>query len=94
MPGVLRLPDNCSGHGCWPPRPSATASPDVLTNGLQTERYGDSMTAHCCPPPCHGGTHVGKRNVLVNGRTMQVRGDPISCGSVGQQCSPNVLANP
>lgn len=94
MPGVVRKPDNCSGHGCWPPRPSATASSDVLTNGLQTERKGDSMKSHCCPPPCHGGSHTGSRKVLVNGRAMQAKGDPIDCGSVCQQCSSNVFANP
>ena len=48
MPGVHRRTDNCTGHGCYPPRPSATWSPDVICNNLNVERYTDTMQSHCC----------------------------------------------
>ena len=38
---------NCSGHGCWPPRPSATSSEDTYVNGILVERYDDQMQSHC-----------------------------------------------
>lgn len=92
MPGVVRRTDNCSGHGCYPPRPSSSWSPDVFANGLEVERYSDTMEVHCCPPPCHGGTHVGTHNGYANGLDIQVQGDPIDCGSVCAECSDDVFA--
>jgi len=91
--GIVRKTDNCSGHGCWPPRPSAEASTDVFVNGIGVVRYGDTMEIHCCPPDidCHGGTHIGVRDVYANGLSIQVTGDPIDCGSVCDECSPDTL---
>lgn len=91
MPGVVRIDDVCSGHDCWPPRPSADGSPDVFVNNQQVERSGDALVEHCCFG-CHGGTHIGERNVLVNNSAIQVQGDPIDCGSVCDQCSSDVFA--
>jgi hypothetical protein len=48
MPGVVRKPDICSGHGCFPPRANATASPDTFTNSLKTERFMDVRLVHGC----------------------------------------------
>ena len=79
----------CSGHSTYPPRPPITWSPDVFVNELNVIRYGDSWEIHCCPI-CHGGTSVGGGTVFVNGRVAQQVGDPISCGSVHAQHSPNV----
>jgi hypothetical protein len=93
MPGVHRKTDNCSGHGCWPPRPSATWSPNVFVNNLNVERFTDQMMIHCCPPPCHGGTHVGRHNVYANNLDIQVCGDPIDCGSTCAECSSDVFVN-
>lgn len=91
MPGVVRRGDDCSGHGCFPPRPSSSWSPNVFANGKNVERYGDSMQVHCCPPPCHGGTHIGSHSVYANGQAIQVIGDPINCGSTCVEGSGNVF---
>ena len=79
----------CSGHGTYPPRPPTSWSPDVFANGLNIIRYGDSWASHCCPG-CHGGTSIGGGTIFVNGKVAQQTGDPISCGSVYAQHSPNV----
>jgi uncharacterized Zn-binding protein involved in type VI secretion len=39
MPAVSRLGDNCTGHGCWPPRPSTGASPNVRVNGIAAQAH-------------------------------------------------------
>jgi uncharacterized Zn-binding protein involved in type VI secretion len=89
MPGIVRLTDKCSGHGCWVPRPSAAGSPDVFDQNIPVERFGDPMEIHCCPsiPECHGGIHIGTHTVFVNNLDIQVKGDPIDCGSVCDECS-------
>ena len=53
MPGVSRLGDVCTGHGCFPSRPSTGASPNVFVNGIPVHRQGDSWAPHCCVT-CHG----------------------------------------
>lgn len=34
MPGIVRLGDMSTGHGCFPPQASVEASPDVFVDGL------------------------------------------------------------
>jgi hypothetical protein len=92
MPGIHRKTDLCTGHGCWPPRPSATWSPDVFTNNLETERFSDSMQLHCCGI-CHSGEHVGEHDVYANSLDVQVCGDPITCGSSCGECSSDTFVN-
>jgi uncharacterized Zn-binding protein involved in type VI secretion len=93
MPGVVRQGDNCSGHGCYGPRPPIEWSPNVYANGLPVTRFGDQWATHCCPPPCHGGQGEGIHNVYANGKMKQVIGDPISCGSTMVNGSGNVFVN-
>jgi len=80
MPGVHRKTDICTGHGCYPSRPSATWSSNVFVNGLEVERRTDTMQSHCCKS-CHGGVHLGEHTVFANNLDIQVIGDPIDCGS-------------
>lgn len=47
MPGCVRENDVCSGHGCYPPRPNSSWSPNVFYNGLAAHRVDDSWEAHC-----------------------------------------------
>lgn len=92
MPGVVRLGDACSGHGCWPPRPNITASVDVFTNGIGTHRLGDAWAVHCCEE-CHPGiTIAGSSSVFVNGVAVARLGDAVDCGSVCMVCSIDVFA--
>lgn len=84
MPAAHRHTDICTGHGCWPSRPNATASPDVFVNKRGWHRVGDAWASHCCPsiPECHGGNlAAGSPTVFVNGRAVARIGDPVNCGS-------------
>lgn len=93
MPFVTRKTDVCSGHGCFPPRPSTSWSPNVYANSLNVERNGDGLASHCCGPPCHSSNWVGGSSVYVNGKAIQKEGSPIACGSAGAAHSPDVTAD-
>ncbi|ERI52123.1 hypothetical protein N878_01220 [Pseudomonas sp. EGD-AK9] len=95
MPAVSRLGDNCTGHGCWPPRPSTGASPNVFVNGLNVHRQGDAWAAHTCPtiPETHASVlAAGSATVFANGKQLARIGDPVACGSSVAQGSANVFA--
>ena len=92
MPAVTRLGDQCTGHGCFSPRPSTAASGNVFVNGIGVHRLGDSWATHCCGIPCHAGTLAnGSGSVFVNGKPAGRIGDSVSCGSVVAQGSQNVF---
>ena len=93
MPGIVRWTDNCTGHGCFPPRPAATCSPNVFVNNLAVERKTDELEEHCCEGECHSGVYMGERNVYANGLQIQAQGDPIDCGSICDECSINTFIN-
>ena len=93
MPPVHRRTDLCSGHGCWPSRPSATWSPNVFVNNLEVERFTDMMEVHCCDPACHDGVHIGRHTVFANKLDIQVHSDPIDCGSYAMEHSPDVFVD-
>ena len=59
MPGVSRLGDVCTGHGCFPSRPSTGASPNVFVNGMEIARIGD-------PVACGSAVATGSGNVFAN----------------------------
>lgn len=95
MPAVTRLGDSCSGHGCWPPRPSTGASPDVFVNGIAVHRQGDAWAPHTCPtiPETHDSVLAsGSSTVYVNGKQIGRIGDPVVCGSTVATGSANVFA--
>lgn len=93
MPPVARLGDICTGHGCFPPRPNISGSPNVFANMIPVHRQGDAWAVHCCPPPCHAGVLArGAPTVFANNRQVGRIGDPVSCGSLVATGSPNVFA--
>lgn len=93
MPGVSRLGDVCTGHGCFPSRPSTGASPNVFVNGIPVHRQGDSWAPHCCVT-CHGSVlAAGSPNVFVNGMEIARIGDPVACGSAVATGSGDVFSN-
>ena len=93
MPAVTRLGDNCSGHGCYPARPTTSASGNVFANSIAVHRQGDSLAVHCCGAPCHGGsTASGSGTVFVNGKQIARIGDPVDCGSTLAEGSPDVFS--
>lgn len=91
MPPATRMGDMCTGHGCYPSRPSVQGSPTVFVNGVALHRQGDAWASHCCSS-CHGGALArGCPTVFANGVEAGRVGDPVSCGSHVAQGSPNVF---
>ena len=80
---IERLGDIGTGHGCYPPRPIVTSSPNVFVDGKPVSRVGDSYALHSCPnTPPHGATQTGgSPTVKANGKPVSRVGDAISCGS-------------
>lgn len=95
MPAVTRLGDNCTGHASWPPRPSASGSPDVYVNNIKVHRQGDAWVPHGSPTPSppHGSSlAAGSSTVYINSKQCGRIGDPVSCGSAVAAGSGNVFA--
>jgi len=91
MPAVTRVTDECTGHGGFPPRPAIEGSPDTFINGLAVNRVADHWEQHCFVV-CHDGqTLEGSPTVFVNGKAVCRIGDPITCGSVSAQGSPDTF---
>lgn len=93
MPAVSRQDDQCSGHGCFPPRRSTAGSPNVFCTGKPVLRKGDPFEAHSCGDHTHTATvSAGSGTVFVNGLALARIGDALDCGSVVAAGSPNVFA--
>lgn len=87
-----RITDVCTGHGCWPPRPLDTGSPDVITNNLQQGRLTDPYVVHCCGAICHIGYIAdGSETVFANNLKVARQSDPVDCGSRCDAHSPDVF---
>lgn len=94
MPGIVRLGDICSGHGCYPTRKNEQASSNVFINGKGVHRVGDTWEVHCCDGSCHkGALAVGSPNVFINGKAVGRIGDRIDCGSTCISGSSTVFCN-
>ena len=94
MPACHRKGDICTGHGCFPPRPSVQGSPNVFTNAIPQHRLTDAWAAHSCGPPCHGSVLCARSpHVFANTLAVARKDDPVCCGSACATHSPNVFAN-
>lgn len=93
MPPVTRLGDVCTGHGCFPPRPSISASSNVFANGIPVLRVGDAYAPHgCISCSTHpGNLSSGSSTVYVNGIPVGRVGDSVTCGSSVASGSPDVI---
>lgn len=92
MPGIVRLGDLSTGHGCYPPQAAIEASPDVFVDGIAVVTVDCHWATHCCKS-CHDGvSSEGSATVFVNGKPKVRQGDAISCGSHADQCSETVFA--
>ena len=93
MPGVSFEGATCSGHGCYPPRPSTSGSSDVFVEGIAVLRAGDSYAPHTCGDSTHGGAMAeGSGTVTANGHAVVRIGDGVDCGSVCAECVDTVFA--
>jgi uncharacterized Zn-binding protein involved in type VI secretion len=81
-PKAARLGDIGSGHGCFPPTPIVSASPDVFTNHRPAARLGDPLVPHGCGncPPHGRSIGAGSANVFINNKKAARVGDSIGCG--------------
>jgi uncharacterized Zn-binding protein involved in type VI secretion len=91
MSSICRIGDECTGHGCFPPRVNDEGSSNVFVNGLGVHRSGDHWVTHCCHDKCHDSVAAqGSSSVFVNGKSVMRVGDKIACGSAVAQGSSNV----
>lgn len=73
--------DICTGHGCYPPRPNTSWSPNVFAEKRNVHRLTDTWMLHCCGD-CHiGVTAQASTTVFCNGLGVARIGDAIDCGS-------------
>jgi len=89
-----RIPDICTGHGCFPPRASCNGSPNVFANTLPAKRVGcDCYVPHGCPVcPPHGAVQAaGCGTIFVNTCCWAGIGHAVSCGGVVAVGSGNVF---
>ena len=94
MPAAHRhMPDKCTGHGCYPGRPTAGGSGNVFINGAPAHRVGDPYESHgcgVCPP--HGGVGAaGSGSVFTNHKPQRRVGDAVSCGGAAATGSSDVF---
>jgi uncharacterized Zn-binding protein involved in type VI secretion len=89
---VARSGDICSGHGCFPPRPSVTGSETVFIDNLPAHRVGDLWKDHTCVSVHDSVLAQGSSTVFVNGRNIGRIGDLIACGSTIATGSQTVFA--
>jgi len=82
MPDVTLKGHLCTGHGCWPARPSIEGEPRFTVGGIPVHLQGQAWADHCCEDDCHGGVlKTGASRFTVGGRQLGRVGDPVSCGS-------------
>ena len=98
MPGIVRVGDKCTGHGCWPPRPAIQGSPSVFVNQKAVVRQGDKYAIHCkeCSDkrPCHDGAVIkASSNIFINGIEAVRVGDPLNCGSAASNASTDTFGS-
>ena len=93
MPSVSRKGDNCTGHGCFPPRASVSGCDWVTIEGIEMLRVGDGYASHKCGKSVHGGAVAsGSSFVLIEGVPIARIGDSVSCGSAIAQGSDFVFS--
>jgi uncharacterized Zn-binding protein involved in type VI secretion len=81
----------CTGHECWPPRPSTEGSNLFDVEGVEVHLQGHAWAAHTCPdiPETHASVlAAGSRLFDVEGRQVGRIGDPVACGSSVAQGHP------
>lgn len=78
------------GHGCFPPTLGLSTARQCLVNNKPPLILGDPIQPHCCGG-CHGGSFQGQHRVIVNNKSIQIDGDPISCGDTARGTSHNIF---
>jgi len=86
-----RRTDNCDGH-LWviAPGPAFSGSPDVFTNNLDQMRRTDPYEKHGGGYPPFRHLIAGSGTVFVNGLNANRQFDPLDCGALADEHSPDV----
>lgn len=97
---AARHRDLCTGHDCYPPRPTKIASQDVFYNSRGAHRKTDTWEEHCCITlseegeiisGCHSSETIsGSSTVFINSLSAARVQDSVECGSVIMTGSHNV----
>ncbi|MDR1020449.1 MAG: PAAR domain-containing protein [Synergistaceae bacterium] len=78
----------CTGHGCWPPRPSVEGTSLFDVEGIPVHLQTHAWAVHCCPP-CHDSVLAeGSKLFDVGGLEVGRIGDPVACGSLVAEGHP------
>lgn len=83
MAGISLLGHKCSGHSCYPPRPTV-ASPiySVMVNDQVPIGFGALLAVHACAT-AHPSTVCGHSStVTFNDIPVSRIGDAVCCGGV------------
>jgi len=83
MPPVTLKGHICTGHGCYPPRPSAQGEPHFRINGIEVHLQTHAWSAHGCAtcPPHASVLAAGAAEFRINAKQIGRIGDPVACGS-------------
>lgn len=84
MPAVTLKGHSCTGHGCWPPRPSSQGDLKFTVGSIPVHCEGHAWAAHTCPdiPETHASVlSAGAPRFTIGGRQLGRIGDPVACGS-------------
>lgn len=82
MPAVTLKGDLCTGHTCWPPRPSIEGEGAFTVGGREVHCEGHGWGPHKCGSNTHAGKLAsGSSRFTVRGHAIGRVGDPVSCGS-------------
>jgi uncharacterized Zn-binding protein involved in type VI secretion len=99
MPGITRIGDQSTGHGCFPPTP-LIASPvsKTFVNGARVGVVSPQSyhATHSCgitvhPQPAARSYVQGSSNTFIEGFPATRIGDNIQCGDAVAQGSPNTF---
>lgn len=87
MPGVVRDGDTNITNAKVQSRVS-----DVLVNNRRVSVDGSEVIPHLQPPHKSSRTSRGLRNVLVNNKPINVKGNADTCGDARNSSSNDVIA--
>lgn len=83
MPKITLKGHMCTGHGCFPPRPSNQGCTGFTINGVPVHLQTHSWSAHgcatCAPHPSVLANGIS--GFTINEREVGSVGDPVACGS-------------
>lgn len=94
MPAVSVLGDQCTGHGCFPPRASISANDLLFINDIPALVVGSGFASHRCGDSSHGGAVAGGSSLVnIDGKALARIGDPVDCGSAVAEGSSFVFSD-